>query len=294
MPEVCVRVGASLDLSMYPSFVSSLFARVGRGRWVKLVGFREGVELYEREGMWCCRGRGCDDELLRYLAGLWCRPHGPPPPLTNTGVRRVAARLALVASPWDREALAVAVFLSRRTSYVVNVVRWVRTLLRGAADPDTGSVDVDVVRRRARGFSSYQVRQLEQVLDELVKAVEGARGPEQLRARLLRVRYVGPKVADATLLFVGASCSVAPYDTHLARLLREEGLDARPPTKQMCLRHGPWCPSCGLRDTCASGVAVNRFGGWAGTVQTAAYVFYSLGGDLSRLEPVLRRFAAPL
>jgi endonuclease III len=209
------------------------------------------------------------------------------------GVRRLLHRIALVASPWDAESIAIAVFLSRRTSYVANVLRWVRTLLRDAYDPETGRVDTDAIRKRARTITSYQVQQLIDVLDELIDSVRwSGGGAEEVRRRLLQVPYVGPKVADATLLFTGLSCRVAPYDTHLSRLLSEEGIPHKQPSKTMCLRYGANCLTCSYRRYCGTGVTVERYGEWSGLIQTAAYVYYSLKGELSRLERILRRFSA--
>ena len=292
MSRVCIRADIDLDATMYPSFLSALFARV-RGTWVKLVGYGRGLAIERRGGIVCCTGPACDNRVLAYHAGLWCVAAcrsrlRERVTILPEGVRRVAMSIGVAASPWDRESIAIAVYLSRRTSYTVNVLRWVRALLSKPVDPETGSVDVDLVRREARKFTSYQVRQLAEHVEELVKAVRSSSDPATLRRRLLSVPYVGPKVADAILLFTGVTTAVAPYDTHLSKLLTEIGVRHRPPSKTACQRFGS-CLSCRL-EGCGSAILVKLFGEAAGLVQTAAYVYYSLGGRLERLGEVLRRW----
>ncbi len=156
MSRVCIRADIDLDATMYPSFLSALFARV-RGTWVKLVGYGRGLAIERRGGIVCCTGPACDNRVLAYHAGLWCVAAcrsrlRERVTILPEGVRRVAMSIGVAASPWDRESIAIAVYLSRRTSYTVNVLRWVRALLSRSVDPETGSA------RNASTFSGPSSR----------------------------------------------------------------------------------------------------------------------------------------
>ncbi len=291
----CVDVDIDLDASLYPSFASSLFEPLEPGVWVKRVGFGR-FKLFQREGRVCCKGLGCTRRVLWSLTGLWClekcrRVLEEKDHMLPSGVRELAWRLTVSALPEDRESIAIAVFLSRRTSYVSNVVRWVQTILVEAADPATGMVDTGKVREAAELFTSYQVRQLKTYVDKLVEVARRLTALNLLEARrkLLSIPFIGPKAADAIILFTGVSTRVAPYDTHLSKLLRDMGLPHKPPSKTVCRRHLD-CNSCPFRGKCGSGLLVEMFGEAAGLVQTASYVYYSLGGRIERLKAILEKW----
>jgi hypothetical protein len=169
-----------------------------------------------------------------------------------------------------------------------------RIVFDGAVDEETGEVDIGRAVERAERLPSPQPRRLARLLPALAEALEDWGDPAALRRRLLELPGVGPKTADAILLFTGASSAVAPGDVHLQRFAAEvlglRGL--RPASKDMCLRGGAWCPVCPLRAGCLQGRIVEVYGSAAGLVQTAAYVYGSLGaGDWrARLRRLLERF----
>jgi len=296
MAVVCVEAPwMDLDLSMYPSFVSSFYSYAGPGRWTKILGYGRGHVVEKRGARLCCRGPGCSAGLLYYLSGRWCLESCRIPALGSGGHTLLYPGLVVAAAqPRDRLLAAAAVALSWRTRYATNVRRWMRIVFDGAVDEETGEVDIGRAVESARQLPSPQPRRLARLLPALAEALGDWGGPAALRRRLLELPGVGPKTADAILLFTGASSSVAPGDVHLQRFAAEvlglRGL--RLASRDMCLRGGAWCPMCQLRAKCLQGRIVEAYGGAAGLVQTTAYVYGSLGtGDWrARLRRLLGRF----
>ncbi|MET1128225.1 MAG: hypothetical protein ABWW70_02805 [Thermoproteota archaeon] len=289
--KVCAeRPGVDLDASMYPSFVSSIYAYVGRSSWIKAVGVREAWLLRKEGDRICCYG--CPEGEIMYLSGLWCGDacsvgagweHGWN--LLPKELRSLASRIIVVSSRADELVVASAAFLSRRTGYASNVVRWVRFIFKEGVSEDS-------VRRRALMLRSYQPRQLASVYGRLAEALKAGRSAWDKRFELLQVPYVGPKTADAVLLFTGYTSSVAPADTHLEKLARSMRIRRYlKPSKDVCLKYGPDCTSCRLSDECLSGIFVGMYDAGAGLIQTAAYIWGSLGRRLqTRLTQVLKRY----
>ena len=292
MDEICFETVIDLDMSMYPSFLSSLYAYIGRNHWIKVVGYGKGHEIYMYKGKICCKGPGCSAELLNFIAGTWCGLGCKP---SNT---RVIAQglfagmegLVISASRHDRYLIAIAAFLSRRTSYLSNVIRWVRTLFsNNTVNPATGFINLHELLRKLGIFTSYQVKQLAEVVYGLVDILTTEEDPWKLRRHLLEMKYIGPKIADATLLFGGYTSMVAPADTHLEKTARYLGLSLRRPSKEYCMKTVN-CLSCPIGDQCLSGYFVKRFGHLAGWIQTASYVYWSLKGDLGMLTKLLAKY----
>ncbi len=287
--EQCLNADIDLDLSLYVSFLLPLFDKVDNHTWVKVAGYARGVKLVKRNGRLCCVG-GRQSKVCVYLTGLWCfercyKGIGRKTDYIPPHILHLARKLTIIASPWDADLIAIAAFLSRRTSWITNTVSWVREIaMRG--------VKKGTIEYVATKYRSYQLKQLLEVVDELLNVIEPIRrletvNPWWMRRRLLSVKYVGPKVADAILLFTGVTSSVAPYDTHLARMLNEMGLPHTAPVKTYCRRFS--CVECPLRSRCGSTLTVSLYGEAAGLIQSAAYVYYSLNGRLDKLRRYLTR-----
>ncbi len=266
-----------LDLSMYPSFLSSLYRYEARQHWVKVLGPGAGTVLYMNDSRLCCKGLACSRVLLKGVSGEWCLEE------CQEGLRGhwIAGRYrGLVVStalePVDKVLVAASVVLSRRTRYAINVRRWMRKIFAGIESIDPGSLAEAAAR--AAEPPSPQPRHLAKVLPRLANIVLEERDPWLARKKLLELPGIGPKTADAILLFTGLTTRVAPCDTHLARFATEMlGLqNVRVPSKSTCLRYVA-CPECPLRTSCLSGVLVEEFGAAAGLVQTMAYVYGRLG-----------------
>ena len=282
----------NLDLSMYPSFVSSYYDRVGPSRWARIVEPRH--VIYLDGGRLCCSGEGCTVELLEKISGLWCY-RGCREGLASSRLReRVEPLLAsyrglqVSAAPRsDWLLVASAVILSRRTSYAWNVRRWMKLITREG-------VSVEKIARLASTLPSPQPRLLSKIIARVSMVLEEAdcSNPWAVRRSLLQVGGVGPKTADAILLFTGCTSGVAPADVHLQRFLSNIlGIAARQPAKQLCLK-AEGCAACPYSTSCMSGLLVAYFGPAAGLVQTLAYVYDTLGvrGWREKLEYMLERY----
>ncbi|MET1101202.1 MAG: hypothetical protein ABWW69_01800 [Pyrodictiaceae archaeon] len=280
--KLCIEAPwLNLDLSMYPSFLSSLYSFSSPGVWTRRLWPGKGSLLYQDGDRLCCSGDWCSHRLLEGVSGAWCigacRSYRP---------RYQGLIVSAALEPIDRILVASAVVLSRRTSYATNVRRWMLEIFG-----DKWSIE-DAIER-ARRLRSPQPRALAMVFDKLVEVLDEADDPWRAREKLLRLPGIGPKTADAILLFTGLTTSVAPADTHLERQSYKLGIvGARRPAKQLCLAGGPVCHKCRYRGVCLSGRIVSAYDGAAGLVQTEAYVADRLGykGWRRKLYTELKRY----
>jgi endonuclease III len=251
--------GYSLGQTLKPSFVRPLFEERG-GVYVKIAGRGKGAKMWQ-EGKWVV----CEDcglEELMYWSGAWLR---------RETVRAMAGTLAevhrelgLAVSPYDRHLVFIAVFLSRATSWETNVLRWSRKIFKADSIEDLLKLDF------ALFGSSFQLRQLNRVFREYVEEVYPLNDPWEARWALLRLGGVGPKTADAYLLFAGLDPSATPIDRHAVRMARRLGIDGGAPVKSLCARYT--CDECPRRNTCLRARLRGKYGGAAGWVQTAFYL----------------------
>ena len=280
--RVCLKVTRfiDLDLSMYPSFASSLFRRLGRNVWFKELGHGAGSTISSLGGRVCCLGNACTPRLLSEWSGAWFEPWNFLNDIDGVHALNIAEKLMssytglrLVVSSPDPLKILTAVFLSRRTDYHGNVVRWVKKVF--STHPNAATLRLLGGSLNTLS-SSFQVRQLAEVIRDVeeVAALSLSIDPWKLRERLLYIKYVGPKVADAFLLFTGKGTVFTPADTHYQRLLRRLGLipRARIPSKDVCLKYGPECTSCRLSGNCITGLSISMFGRLSGFIQTLSYV----------------------
>ncbi|ABL78978.1 N-glycosylase/DNA lyase [Thermofilum pendens] len=258
--------GLDLGLTPYPSFTLSLFEEVD-GRYVKLAGRSAGCWIAQRGDTvvsTCPRG-----EVEEY-SGLWflevkesCRVCDRLYWLLEA-LEEAYPGLGLSVDTYDPLHIFTAVFLSQSTSYHVNVLSWARRLWRMSGDP------LEAAELAPGIGGSYQLRRLPQA----VRCVAGGwpRDSAELRLFLLRCRFVGPKTADATLLFARADTASAPVDRHFAAMNRRLGLfeGVRLPEARLCRRYR--CGDCPARGDCLRWLAAECFGRLAGWVQTALYV----------------------
>ncbi|MCY0867980.1 MAG: hypothetical protein OWQ48_01945 [Desulfurococcus sp.] len=282
MPALCVSVGEdfNLDLTMYPSFLSSIYDFEKPGYWVRRIGFKH--LLVQQGGELCCSGDGCSHRLLHGIGGLWCWSDCISI-LRDSGFNWLlelypGLRIAAALEPVDRILVSSAVVLSANTSYAGNVRRWMK-LIFGGLDLKESSLLVEAAST-AEKLTSPQPRLLARILPELRDVVlkVGEVSLETLRKRLLSIKGVGPKIADAIILFTGASSMVAPGDRHLTRFARYYlGLTGKLASKNMCLKGGAWCRTCSISRQCLQGLIVASFSAGAGLVQTISYVHGRLG-----------------
>ncbi|HDD26664.1 MAG TPA: hypothetical protein ENF75_06220, partial [Acidilobales archaeon] len=144
------------ELSLFPSLNYVLFEKVGRGRWVKLFGFKKGsyIEFVDENKV---RFTGFTGDELRAYVGLWYDPLN----YVNEVEHRYNEVIEEVINMYRRAGLPIAIndpvitfisaFLNRVTNYHTNVVRWVRTLLK-QVNEDITLINEDVLRNVSTSF----------------------------------------------------------------------------------------------------------------------------------------------
>ncbi len=276
-----------LDLSMYPSFVSVLFKRIGNNSWVKYWGIGKGTIIRSFGNYVICEGDVCDnEEIIKLWCGAWFNPLEKLQRLNlSENVREILLNLMnclkglrLIINPIERLPIIIATFLSRRTDYHVNVIKWLERILTQCVINE-GFTTIDSACILGIG-NSYQLKQLHEVLDCLVQVISSKyRDPWVIRNELLKIKYVGPKVVDSYLLFSTTNSVFTPSDAHYINFIRKFKLSKLIfknkyliPNKQLCLRYGPNCTKCRIRSFCLTGASIYIFKDFSGYVQTMAYV----------------------
>lgn len=259
--------GIDLELTLYPSFTLSLLYRRSEGEFEKIAGRAKGCVIQQRDGRIVST---CGEELALYVSGLWFTETLEKAEVkrslrgTVDILRMVYSRLSLSVDPLDPLHVFVAVFLSQTTSYHVNVLSWTRKLWSTTNNP------FEAAAIAARAFGSFQAKMLPQALECLPPSFDLDR--YELRRLMLQCRHVGPKTADAFLLFALADTSSAPVDRHFASMVSKLGLFAgtQPPKKEYCAKYR--CDECPARGKCLRWRASQDLGALAGWVQTVFYV----------------------
>jgi endonuclease III len=251
--------GFSLEETLKPSFIRPLFLRQDF-YYVKIAGKGKGAKLWQYGANVYCED--CNAGDLKQWSGLWL---GKEKILERAGsLFNVHRELGLAISPSDRHLIFIAVFLSRATSWETNVLRWTHKIFE--------KDDIDELLRLdfTRFGSSFQLRQLNQVFKKYVEDVYPLTDPWETRRALLKLSNLGPKTADAYLLFSGIDASAAPIDRHALRMARRLGIEGKPPRKELCIKYT--CGECPARNVCLRARLRGKYGGAAGWVQTAFYL----------------------
>lgn len=234
-----------LELTLYPSLTLALLDE----KRVKIFGVKKGVKAVEDV----------------YISGRWYRPWRYIND-ADSDIRDKAHRLveklgdcvSISVSPGDEDLIFVTAFLTQNTEYHTRVLKWTRTLF-------SKTEDLAQIAREAPGVGrSYQLQRLPAAVEDYLTL-----GRPRDRASLLRIRGVGPKVADLFLLFTGDTTS-APVDKHYMRIAPKLGLSGRPPEPAYCRRYT--CDKCPLARTCLRHLSYTKLGRLAGWVQTLAYL----------------------
>jgi len=285
----------SLDLSLKPSFVSSMYIRSRKNSWIKIAGTLGGLLKLEQRSprvvtATCRRDLGdAVIELIRLETGLW---HGPFEELVGSlpyrdlleGLARMYPGVRIPIAPHDFGCIFLAAALSRRTSYERFVLRWCRKIwnLYGCDPAIVSGLSLEDLK--AIG-SSYQVLQLMEILEDFRKInVDELRQlpPDIARLRLLSIRMLGPKAVDSLILSTFRAPHFIPCDTHLYRVASRLGFvepgETCIPQKSLCLKYactaskskitGAPCPKSGncIREKLSW---LGEAGGW---FQTLAYI----------------------
>ena len=179
------------------------------------------------------------------------------------------------SSPLDDVALFAAIHLSRNTDFHNNTAKWVSNLLHAFNDVlERAAHCMDPEIQILARSSSYQLQGFPQALREylfLRHELLAEADPWRVRKALLRVKNVGPKIADAYLLFVKRERSAVPADRNLAKLLERFGV-SKPKLydKRFCMNYR--CDECPFRSNCLRWFVYRALGKWAGLFQTLVYL----------------------
>ncbi len=264
----------NLDLSLAPSFVSSLYLRLKPKVWVKIAGrLANKVRLMQVSNTEVkvfydsTLPKELIEETVELEIGAWHSPFEFQGSLLSSSVRPIVEALAsaypgvrLPLAPWDFVFLFIAVSLSRRTDYERFVLRWCRRIWDFFGE-DPLSIAEASPNVLSQIGSSYQVAQLQVMVRDLLsipnRLEELSRGlglrpiikypadlvnlnPNVARVLLLRAcRYLGPKAVDSLILSSFKAPTFIPCDVHLKTVTLRLGLvqaDLTFPEKAFCKR----------------------------------------------------------
>ncbi len=255
----------SLSDTLYPSFILPFFDQ--NSFLVKKVGRYSGVKIRIGEGYAEVEGDVPREYILEWL-GLWFDPRAEAVSEVMVLVDAYS-HLRLAVSSCDREYVFVSVFLSQNTDFHVNTYRWISKL--------SEIYGPEFLKKQGLRFtmvgSSYQLARLEQVYPTF-ENIKEERDPGLLRLKLLSIKGVGPKIADAYILFSSKHSESTPCDIHLRRFIDRLRLVEyrRLPSKSYCSKYYCWLKSeCPVHEECLRFLLMNRYGGLSGWIQTIAY-----------------------
>jgi endonuclease III len=264
----------NLDLTLGPSFLSSLYERVNKGHWTKVAGYLGGNISFRQTSPNLVEARSTakiskvelESEALSEL-GLW---HGPFEDLTcklPRNVRRKIEKLGevyggvrLPVARKDVAFITIAVTLSKRTDYQTFVLKWCRGIWRKYGDQINKLARANLGEMREIG-TSYQIINLRKTLRSFIdlprrvgdlpahlrEFVDDGKTTEKLLgkidpriARLVLMNLcwgLGPKTIDSIILSTYKAPDFMPCDTHLRIVANRMGLvkgESRMPDKARC------------------------------------------------------------
>ena len=271
------------ELLARPSFAYPLLEVVDRSTLRKVRGFCAGLELKFLDGKVIAKHDR--DVCLRYAEIMLDPEHYADPEVAKwfkEPLASIARELfafyrgfTVLSSPLDDIELFSAIVMSKYTNFHANTVKWMRLLMDyfdnlleriAWCDPE----DV-MIATRAR---SHQVLALPQCLRHYMMIryrVLEEDDWRRIRVALMYCKGIGPKVADAYLLFVKRVRDAAPADRNLLKLLERLGISGlKTPDKRFCIRFR--CSECPMASRCARKFVSESLGSYAGLFQTIVYV----------------------
>ncbi|NPA23100.1 MAG: DNA lyase [Crenarchaeota archaeon] len=262
----------SLKYTLYPSFTLTLFDNPKNNLYVKVCGYSRGLKIEQKTDNLVLENV-IDEEYIYDITGLWYDP--------NTYVRDVDKKLRdlieriiertsfirISVSRQDYIFIFISTYLSRNTDYYTNVIRWVKKICQ-LSNSNIRNITPELVKSIGR---SYQLQQLAEVLDQAL-SIKLEDDFWNLRRTLLKIKYAGPKVVDAFLIFTKSTTSIAPSDIHYERFIKTFGIfeNFEKPIKNYCIRYT--CESCPRSSRCLTGLSYRHLGKLSSWLQTVSYV----------------------
>ncbi|MCS7098010.1 MAG: hypothetical protein NZ922_03405 [Candidatus Methanomethyliaceae archaeon] len=269
----------NIDFTLKPSFVSSLYKREEKYYWIKHIGlnaraiFLKQVNDYLKVFMSC----EIDHEIILYESGLWDdKPSSRISKLSGSLKEQIKALseifpgVRISIAPHDFNCIFIASVLSKRANYEM-VRRWMKDLW------EKWKCNIEVIAKLSEIKGSYQLMDLIKTMRDYLKLSNKSNDVNELRRMLMLCWGVGPKVADATLLFTTKSPWIVPCDIHLYKISKRLGwidCDVRLPKKALCLKY--WCEECiNKYGPCLREAISELFPSFGGWIQTLTYLFGS-------------------
>lgn len=272
----------NLDLTLGPSFVSSLYERKGPLHWMKIAGLHAGGLSFKQIDDHLEVISNCDDvDFILSESGLWDdKPSSRISKLSGPLKEQVEALselfpgVRLSIAPREFECIFIAAVLSKRANYELFVKKWVKGIW------DNWQCDSRIIAE-LKDISdigkSYQLMDLIKTMKDFSKINRLSEDVEEARRTLMLCWGVGPKIADAVLLFTRRAPWIVPCDVHLQRISRRLGwidYEVRLPVKSFCLKY--YCDECiSKHGPCLRDEIMKLFPGFGGWVQTLTYLFGS-------------------
>lgn len=287
MPQRTIVVTERIDLVklLYPSFIFPLVeinaeTEVLFKRWgycKNLKAKREGSNIMVTHEQTACLQYA--DEVL----GLWFNINKYRRNVSKSyrelidKLVEMHGELGIATSPNDDVEIFSSIFLSRTTDFHRNTDRWLRCILSEYEDLNR-ILDLDSYSYIFNYVSnSFQVKQWVAVLKdyfEVRNTIRYSTDAHKVKSSLLRIRFVGPKIAYAYILFVVKDASYAPIDRNfikfLGKIVSTRTLIGMVPRKELCMMYV--CEQCKHREECTLYRVRNAFGHMSGWLQTIAYL----------------------
>ncbi len=274
-------------LTLYPSFLYPYF-----NIYTTTYGSSKIVRLIKKSGY--CSNKYIDvkylenhieittncnnEEYVKEVTGTWYIPWNYISEVHNNYYDFVVnlinkySGIRLSVSSIDKLQILISVFLSRNTSFHVNTVKWINKIISRC----TTIFNCDYTRIG----KSYHLRQLNEILNRYREIIDyiisftpkDLQELYELRRKLLTIKYVGVKTADAYILYTTRYSFIAPIDRHYIAVLKKyfKLTDLVYPKKYLCEKY--MCSECPLRNRCAFNITSSIFGRLNGWIQTLSYL----------------------
>ncbi|MDH5806706.1 MAG: hypothetical protein QXW62_02710 [Candidatus Methanomethylicaceae archaeon] len=270
----------NLNFTLKPSFVSSLYERKSPFHWIKIAGLYAKEISFKQINDFLEVYTNCNNkELILYESGLWDeKPSSRISKLSGSLKEQIKALselfpgVRLSIAPHEFNCIFIAVILSKRTNYEVFVRKWMKNIWNNwQCNPSIIAKLKDIKNIG----TSYQLIDLIKTMNDYLKINHLSKNEEEARRILMLCWGVGPKIADATLLFTRKAPWIVPCDVHLQRISRRLGwidYKIRLPLKYFCLKY--YCDECISKyGPCLKEEIKRLFPGFGGWIQTLTYLF---------------------